>query len=133
MNLLYPKVKAKFLDGGINWTSDTIKCVCVNASIYNSSHEFLSDITSGYRITTATLSGKTSTNGIADANDITIANIASGNTVIALILYKDTGVEGTSPLILYMDLGSGLPLVANDGGVTIQWSNDTNKIFVLAA
>jgi hypothetical protein len=48
-----------------------------------------------------------------------------------VVIYKDTGVPGTSPLIAYIDTITGFPLVTNGGDITIQWDNGAYKIFSL--
>jgi hypothetical protein len=53
----------------------------------------------------------------------------TGATVEALVLYKDTGTEATSPLILYLDTATGLPFTPNSGDVTISWDNGNSRIF----
>jgi len=57
-----------------------------------------------------------------DADDVVFTTPASGSTVIALILFVDTGVEGTSRLICYIDTGTGLPLTTNGGNINIVWN-----------
>jgi len=47
------------------------------------------------------------------------------------VIYKDTGVDGTSPLIAYVDTITGFPLATNGGDITVQWDNGTYKIFSL--
>lgn len=132
-NALYGKGRDKFLNGSINWTSDTIKSILVDTADYTvniDTHEFLSDVPAAARVSTATLTGKSSSLGVADAND-TVHPSVTGDTVEAIILYKDTGVEGTSPLIAYIDTATGLPVTPNGGDITIAWDNGANKIFKL--
>lgn len=133
-NALYDKGRQKFLEGGINWLSDTIKVLLVDTGLYTvnlATHEFLSDIPVASRVGTAqTLAGKTSTGGVADANDVTF-NTVTGNSVEALVIYKDTGVETTSPLIAYIDTATGLPITPNGGNINVVWDNGASKIFKL--
>lgn len=132
-NALYDKARERFLDGGISWTTDTIKAVLVDTAGYtfSQSHEFLSDIGAGYRIaTSAALTGKAKTSGIADADNVTWAAV-TGASSEAVVLYKDTGTAATSPLIAYVDVATGLPVTPNGGDITVTWDNGTNKIFKL--
>jgi hypothetical protein len=132
-NKLYDKGREAFLKGDIDWLGDTIKVVLVDQADYTvdlANHAYLSSVPVAARVATGTLSGKTATNGIADANDVTFASV-SGDECEALVLYKDTGVEGTSPLIAYLDTGIGLPVTPNGDDITIQWGDATNKIFRL--
>ena len=130
-NTLYDKGRQKFLEGGITILTDTIKVALVDTGTYTFSqaHEFLSDLT-GVVGTATTLGTKTSTSGVFDAADTTFTS-ATGATVEALVIYKDTGVAGTSPLIAYIDTATGLPATPNGGDVTVTWDSGANKIFKL--
>ena len=131
-NALYPKGKEKILSAAINFASDTIKAVVVtNAYTYSAAHEFLSDLGAALVGTAQELANKSVANGAFDADDVTFATLASGNTVKAVVLYKDTGVAGSSALIDYIDDVTGLPLATNGGDVQIQWSNGPYRIFSL--
>lgn len=135
-NTLYDKGRQRFLEANLNWLTDTIKCILVNTASYTanfSTHEFLSDIPTSSRIGTTsgvTLTSKVTTGGAADAADITFSSV-SGATVHALVLFKDTGTEGTSPLIAYIDTATGLPITPNGGDIIVTWDNGPNKIFKL--
>ena len=74
---------------------------------------------------------KTVTGGAFDAADITYIAVTAGATCEAVVIYKDTGVPGTSALIAYIDTITGFPLATNGGDITIQWDNGTYKIFAL--
>lgn len=133
-NTLYDKGRQRFLEAQFNWLTDTIKAVMVDTGAYTpnfTTHEFLSDIPSSSRITTpVTLTGKATTSGAADANDVTFPSV-SGASIETIIIYKDTGTEGTSPLIAYIDTATGLPITPNGGDIIVTWDNGTNKIFKL--
>jgi predicted dehydrogenase len=137
MSALYDKAREKFLGHAtidLDWINDNIKAVLVDTGAYTVdlvNHEFLSDIAGAARIaTSANLGTKTASAGVADAADVTFTAV-TGATVEAIVLYKDTGVAGTSPLVAYIDAATGLPLTPNGGDVTIQWDNGANKIFKL--
>jgi hypothetical protein len=133
-NALYDKGRQKFLEGAIAWLTDTIKCVLIDAADYTvnlATHEFLSDVPSGARVgTPQTLAGKTSTTGVADANDVTFPSV-TGDQSEAIIIWKDTGVEATSALIAYIDSATNLPVTPSGGDALVQWDNGANKIFKL--
>ena len=133
-NALYDKGREAFLTGGINWSGDSIKAVLVDTGAYTvnlATHQFLSDIPAGARIaTSANLGSKTVAAGVADAAD-SLFTAVSGASVEAVVLYKDTGTAGTSPLIAYIDTASGLPVTPNGGDITVAWDNGANKIFKL--
>jgi len=121
-NAVYPKFKEALLAGNTDLTGN-IKAVLVDTAdyTYDAAHEFLDDVAAGARIgTTGNLSGKTYTNGTFDATDASIEG-AAGDESEALILYVDSGVEGTSYLICYLDSYTGFPVQENPGDVNITW------------
>lgn len=132
-NRLYPKGAEKILGGSVNLTSDTIKaCLVSNSYTYSTAHEFVSDL--GTRIgTDQTLTGKSVTGGVFDATDLDFGSLPPGDTVKAVVIYKDTGNASTSPVLAHLDSGAsvGLPFATNGGGVTLPWNNDAKKIFRL--
>jgi hypothetical protein len=133
-NALFDKGRQRFLEAQLNWGTDTIKAVLVDTGSYTpnlSAHEFLSDVSGGARIATSgAFAGKTSTGGAADANDITFTSV-SGASIEAIIIYKDTGSDATSPLIAYIDTATGLPITPNGGDIIVTFDNGPNKIFKL--
>lgn len=71
-------------------------------------HQYLADIPVSARIAgPVTLTAKATTGGAADAADCTFTSVL-GATINAIVLYKDTGTEATSPLIAYIDTATGL-------------------------
>jgi hypothetical protein len=130
---LYDKGREGFLDGNIDWDTDTIKCVLVDTGTYTvnlATHTYHSDL-SGIIATSGALASKTVTAGVANAAAVTFTAV-SGASVEAIVVYKDTGVSGTSRLICYIDTASaGLPVTPNGGDITITWDTGANKIFKL--
>ncbi|WP_075908877.1 hypothetical protein [Mycobacteroides chelonae] len=131
VNALYEKGREAFLTGQINWMSDNIKVAAVDATYTPNvaAHQFLSDIT-GVVATSANLSGKSSTGGVADAADITFASV-TGSTIVRLVIYKDTGTAGTSRLIAVIDTATGLPVTPDGTNINTTWDNSSNRIFRL--
>lgn len=133
-NNLYGKGREKFAQALINWNTDTIKCVLVDTGAYTADlvgDEFLSNINISARISTSVaFTGKTSTQGACDANDITFTAV-SGVNCEALVIYKDTGDPATSPLLVYIDTATGLPILPNGGDILVGWNNGSDKIFKL--
>lgn len=132
-NALYGKGKEKLLSGSINLPSDAIKLALVSSAYTPnlSTHEFYSDISAAVLGTPQTLGSKTVTLGVFDAADPTFAAVASGSTAKAVVIYKDTGLASSSPLLAYIDTITGFPLATNGGDIAIQWDNGANKIFSL--
>lgn len=109
---LYPLGKKALLDGDIDLLSDNIKILLIDTAdeSYNAADQFHADITgAGIVATSGNLAGKTTTGGVFDANDITISGVA-GDTTEAVVLYKDTGVSATSPLIAWFDTATFTPI-----------------------
>lgn len=133
-NALYDKGREAFLTAAVNWSSDNIKVVLVDAADYTvnlATHQFLSDITGVGRVATSgNLASKTVAAGVADAADVTFTAV-TGDQSEALVIYKDTGSAATSPLIAYIDTATGLPVTPNGADITVTWDNGSNKIFKL--
>lgn len=133
-NALFDKARQRFLEGQFNWNTDTIKAALVDTGTYTpnlSAHEFLSDISTGARVAmSGAFTGKTTTGGAADANDITYTSV-TGPSIEAIVIFKDTGTDSTSPLIAYIDTATGLPITPNGGDIIVTWDNGANKIFKL--
>lgn len=133
-NAIYPKAKELMLGAGLNLASATIKAQLVDTAsyTYSAAHQFLSDVAGGARVgSPVTLGSKAVTNGVFDAADLTFSGLSSAPSIEALVLYADTGVEGTSYLIAYIDTATGLPITAGATGGTVTWDNTANKIFAV--
>ena len=132
-NALYSKGKEKILSAAINFSTDTIKAALVS-SAYSpalASDEFFSTISANVLNTPQTLSTKSILLGVFDADDVTYTAVTSGATAKAVVLYKDTGLAGSSPLLAYIDVITGFPLATNGGDITVQWDGGSFKIFSL--
>ena len=131
-NTLYDYCRQRFLESQINWMTDTIKVILVSTSAYTPQtavHQYLADVPVSARIAgPVTLTSKATTGGAADGADCTFTSV-SGATINAIVIYKDTGTEATSPLIAYIDTATGLPITPNGGDIIVTWDNGVNKIF----
>lgn len=110
MSNLYPKGAAHILglSTKVDLVADNIKLLFY-ASTYNAAHEFVSDLTGGSIVArSGNLAGKTVTSGVFDANDLTVTAV-SGSAFSRVILYKDTGVDSSSPLIAVFDVSTFTP------------------------
>jgi hypothetical protein len=134
-NTLYDNARELFATGKINWTgSDSFKVYLIDSGNYTvntSTHLYLSDVSTSSRIAgPVALSSMTATAGACDAADITFSSV-TGTSIEAILIYKDTGTESTSPLIAYIDTATGLPITPNGGDIIVTWDSGTNKIFRL--
>lgn len=131
---LYPLYKQAMLtqSPSVNLSSDTIRLALVDKTAdytYSAAHQFKSSVTSYSGSTDQTLANKSEALGLFDADDALFSALAqsSTKTVGALVIYKDTGVAGTSPLIAYID--GFTAITPNGGDIAVAFDNGTNKIF----
>lgn len=147
VNALYDPGREGFLDATIDWDTAVIKAALVRltaggAAVFTASHKFVSDLTATHTIaaTSAALSGKTVTSGVADANDFAPAfsTVATNANAHVLILFQASAVTGGADvaataqrLIAWLDTGTNLPVTPNGGDINITWDNGVNRIFKL--
>jgi len=136
MDGLYVKFEEGILDGAVDLLSDTVKAILIDTSFYTvnlATHQFLSDIPAPARVAISdALTGKTTTGGVFNAAQ-GLFPFATGATAHSVVLYQDTGVEGTSHLIAYLDSYTGLPVAPNGSNIYINWPTDAAKIFKIGA
>jgi hypothetical protein len=104
----------KLLNGDINYISDDISLLVVdNTYTFDRTDEFVSDITgevSGSGYSRLSLAGKTlslnaSTNTVVfDCDDLTMNVVSTSNAFSGAVIYGNTGVDSTSPLIGFFDM-----------------------------
>lgn len=137
-NALFDNARELFLTAGLDWTTGTIKACLVDTGVYTvnlSAHEFMGDgvsagIVGGANGRSSNLSTRTAAAGAADADNVTFQTI-SGNSIEAIVIYRDTGDDATSELIAYIDTATGLPITPNGGDIIVTWDNGSNRIFKL--
>ena len=127
-NTSYPLGMQKLLGASIDFLDDTIKAALLPSTYtFSAAHEFVAAL--GTRIgTDQTLTGKSVTGGVLDADDPDFGALAPGNTVKALVIYKDTGNASTSPVLFYYDVVAGFPFATNGGALTVPWDSSVKKI-----
>lgn len=128
---LFNKAKESFLsqNPSIDMDSDTIKISFGRTSAYTfaATDQFKSSVTTVVDADSA-LASRTITNGVFDAADALFTAVAAGAAFDFALIWKDTGVAGTSPVIAYID---GFSVTPNGGNITAQFDNGTNRIFKL--
>lgn len=132
-NAMYDPGREGFLDGSIDWDTDDVRAMLVLSSYtFSAAHKFISDLGAVDNGRSAALSGKTVTNGVADATDTSLTATAATASK-ALVVFKHTGADATARLIAYIDTPtSGLPFTPAAGQtVNVTWDNGANKIFKL--
>jgi hypothetical protein len=132
-NANYDYGREGILDETINMNSGDIRVMLVKSTYtFSNAHKFLSDLGSVDNGRSSSLTGKTFSAGVFDAND-TALSATSAVACNALVIFKHTGSDATARVVSYIDTATlGLPDTPNAGqGVTIQWANTSNKIFKL--
>lgn len=133
-NALYDKGRENILGADIDWDAATIKLVFVDEAddtIDLANDDALDDRAVASRVATSgAFTGKTKTNGVADADDVTVATV-TGDQFESIDLFKDTGTESTSLLICNIDTATGLPATPSGGDIVVRWDSGANRIFKL--
>ena len=144
-NGLYDKGRNRFARGEIAWKvgGDTIRAFLVDSAQYTVdlvNHEFLTDLPGAARKGHSGNTGRTDAPaltlidpaaGVVDANNLIFSAVTAGTSFEAIVIFKDSGADATSPLIAYIDTGTGLPVTSNGADITIAWDDGANKIFKL--
>jgi hypothetical protein len=129
------------LDRSLDLTASgsTIRALLIKSGGYtfNADDDFVSTVVtpssnevSGGSYARQTLGTKA--DALDDANDratfgaanttFTAVPSQGGATIIAVVLYKFVTVDGDSPLLFYIDTGTGFPYTPNGSDIIIQWN-----------
>lgn len=138
---LYDPGREGFLDGTIDWDTGVIKCALVRGYTFSAAHRFVSDVTGagGTLVSTsAALTSKTVTGGVADAADVTFSSVPAGAAIPAILVFQSSANTGGADvaataqrLICYIDTATGLPVTPNGQNITVAWDSGTSRIFKL--
>lgn len=109
------------LAAGVNFVSDTIAAVLVDAAdyTYSAAHDFLDDVTAPARVASGNLASKTTTAGTFDAADLVLSAV-TGDPTEEIILYEADGADSAKQLLIRWD--TGVSVTPNGGNITIQWN-----------
>lgn len=133
-NTMFPRSKAKFLDGDIDWEADDIVLVLLGPSYpFNEDHEFFNDL-SDVLASAAMTTSIDDELGLALAEDLSVTGVSLGQTVNYMVIYKDTGTGATSPLIAYFDSNDDTTPINRDGdgaAIPVIWSSSPVGVFAL--
>lgn len=137
-NALYPLWKLQLYSFTANnsLSAGTVRVVLIDtgAYTYSDTHQFLTSVAGAAIIGAAQTIGSKTFNVVAgvpifDGADVTFPSV-TGNSVEALLIYIDTTVAATSPLVAYIDSSViGLPVTPNGGNIAITWN--ASGIFAL--
>jgi hypothetical protein len=131
-SVVYNSFKRDIMNGAIDMdAAAALKCMLVTSSYTPDidAHTKKSDITNevvgagytagGAELTATVTVDNSSDKGIFDASDLTWGS--STITARGAVIYKDTGLPSTSPLICYVDFGTNKS--STNGDFTIQWAS----------
>ncbi len=123
-NALFVPAKVVFLGGGtrIDLDTDNTRIIFVDEGVdvpLPATDAFLTDIATGARIgESGNLVASSITGGAFDTDDITVSAV-TGAQFESVVLFKETGADGTSDLIAYYDTATGLPFTPSGGDITV--------------
>lgn len=132
-NALFDSARQLFLEGALNWKTDPIYVALIDAAkiqVNLQAHNKFNTYQGAVVGSPAQLTNKKTDGGAADADDVTFQSV-SGDSVEALLLYKQGVPESNGDLIAWIDNASGLPIIPNGGDIIVTWDNGNNKIFKL--
>ena len=131
-NLLFDSGREGILDTTIPMTGDIRVMVVLSTYVFDAAHKFVADLGAVDNGRSTALQNKTYTNGVFDADNISLVATAA-SAVSSLIIFYHTGSDATARLIAYIDTAaSGLPFTPSAGQtVNITWDSAANKIFKL--
>lgn len=134
-NFLYDAGRNLFLTGGVNWASDAIRIGMVKTTYTanQSTHVVTGDLGANLSAYAhITLTGRTASAGVADADDHTFSTGAvASESIGSLVIWKSGATPSQCQLIAYIDTATGFPLTTNGAPIDIIFDNGANKIFKL--
>ena len=136
-NALFDFGRGAFLQGNHVWATDAARLHLHDEGVIVpnlTTHEDLADVVSGMVHESANFTYVDQTtadldDGIGDADQVDLTSV-SGATVESIVIYRETGVDTTSTLLVYIDVVTpAFPFTPNGGDVSVVWDNGANKIF----
>ena len=132
-NFVYKKAKESLLNGEFNLSSNSLKVLLIDKSLYTpneNSDRYISDIPAGaIKKRSNNMTNVVNSLGVLDADDISMSDY-NGQYFDAIVLYQSGSSDSNSKLIFFIDTSSGLPFTGSNSNtpVTIIWSDSNNKI-----
>jgi hypothetical protein len=122
-NAYYDLANQGLAEAAFNWVSDDMRMILLTAAYVPNlaTDKFLSDITAGIVSSAVALTTKTNNRGALGADNVTFGSIPAGDLISQGVIYKNTGVAGTSRLFLYFNVATGLILTTDGGNVVAAW------------
>src|SRR3990167_9467401 len=121
---LYNFARQGFLEGIISWNTGTFRAYLIDTQdyTYDANHRNIGNISDQAKIATTdgALSGKTTTNGVADASDCKFQAV-TGDVSEVIIIFSSGETSTGATLICYIDNATGLPVTPNGGDINLVW------------
>lgn len=132
MSQLYPNARQLLATAALNLSSVTLAAALVLQTYVPAfaTDANLSDLGANVAAT-ANLAGVAVSSGILSANSVNFGAVTTASPVNAVVVYRNTGVAGTSTLVAYINPVTGLPATFTGGTVMLSWDTGANKIFVV--
>lgn len=110
-DFVYNVARERFAVSQANWLTATVKAALVSATYAPlATHEFVSDLGAGIVARSEELTNKeVRTAGICAGEIPEFEALLSAQTVVACVLYIDSGDDATSRLLYYSSTGPGFP------------------------
>lgn len=125
-NEVYPKAKAAALSGAVNVLSSTVRIQMFDDDVeYDATDEFLDDVVGTALGSAIEITGKDVTSG-QFTGSIGAFTPPNGGTVIALIVFVDTGVASTSRLLAWLDTKDDttpISIPTTGGSMLLHWND----------
>lgn len=121
-NHVLPLARKAFADGSVDLLADTIKLIAVSSGYtQNDADQFVSAIPGGAILSrTAALTTKATVAGTFTSDTTKFVAVPAGPNVTGVLLFKDTGVDASSPLLAWYDHdSSGNPLALITNGLDL--------------
>lgn len=124
-NFKYDGYRGAALRAEVDWLDDDIKSALINTDLYTASKaddDFLSDIPSAAITAVSGLMDTSASGPAANAADTVFPDF-TGARSRAVVVFKSTGVAGTSRLIAYVDSATrtSVDVSATGNDVTVKW------------
>ncbi len=132
-NALFDPGREGILDDTVEMSTGDIRVMLVKSTyVFSAAHKFLSDLGAVDNGRSASLVSKTFTNGVFDADNISLVALAAVASS-ALVIFSHTGADATARLIAFVDTpASGLPFTPSVGQtVNVTFDPGANRIFKL--
>lgn len=107
-----------------DWSSDEIHAVLTSASYTPSGTDnFFNDVPGGAVVADAIITGLSVTDGAVIAGTVVTFPTVTGSPATRLLLYKNTGTDSTSPILIIFDtFTAGMPITPDGSDIILSFN-----------